>query len=371
MSPGVLHGLSLAALLVSLSGGCSSLRHPTATSRLEIAVALPVEIAATITAAAVRAALPFADPMAPTLAAPVTRHAAGDFEVCYEQDGAGHWLPRADRRLAIEVPAAADLPVLVRQQREPNPGFGPRARHRLTVRVQAAGSGALVAGELPPPVLQAVTQALALAVDPDGALPGLSEPNLGAYVGHRLWQAARRATANGDDTGARTLLQRAARLPAAPADLLGELARFAGDAGDSAAANDLGLLAVAAARDPLRRSQLAQAVAARRTDGHSSASMRRLAEQRLRRGDLAGAERLLHTARREDPRPALDYRLLSLLQERRCHDDAWASALLATEHARAAGPPAGTPWFELARPMLAIAFPHLAATPAAAAAPGR
>lgn len=370
MSSGVFRDLSLAALLVGLPCGCRTVGHAAAVGFV-VDVALPVDVAATITAAAARAALPFADPMAPTLAAPATPHDDGSFTVCFEQDDAGHWLPRGACRLAIEVPTAVDQVVGVRREDDPCPGFGARASHRFTVQIQAGRVGARIAGELPPAAQRAVTQALQLAVDPDATTPGLAEPNLGAFVGHRLWQAARRAAANGDDTGARALLQRAARLPGAPAPLLGELAHLAGDAGDFVAANDLGLLAVAAARDPLQRSQLAHAVAEHVTNHQSPAGLRRLADERLRHGDLAGAERLLHTARRLDPRPTEDYQLLSRLQERRPDGAAWATTLLAEEHARAATPSAPPPRFDLARPMLAIDSPHRAAASTAAAAPAR
>lgn len=353
-----------ASWALALLAGCATIDRTPGTPLCRH-VALPVDVVAAVTAAAMRGALPFADPMAPLRAAPAQHGTDGGFVVCYERDAAGRWLPQGDCRLAVEAPEGVDAAVAVRCTASPAPGFGGGARQRVMAKVTPAADGALVTGELPRVVAEAIERALALAADPDAASPGLDEPNLAAFVGHRLWQRAAAAMAGGDDATGRALLQRAARLADAPAPLLGQLARLADDAGDLDAAAACGFVAVVTARDPRQRGTAGIMLLAPAAE-HDHTPRER-ATSRLARGDLAGAERLLHTARRDDPWPAEDYRLLTLLHRQRQDDTAWATRLLAQEHALVNPPSTLAKALEAVRPALARHLPSfIHALPAAA-----
>lgn len=331
-------------------------------------VDLPPDLAAALTAGAVRLTLPFADPVPTSRGAPASPSGDGGFRIDYAAVGPADLVPVADARLAIDAcTGEVVVTTLPADQRLPGPGGHPALR----LRVVPNGNGTRVTGDLPPALAADLThtldRAFAAAAEPLAACAGCEEPNLAAFVASRLLAASRAKAATGALPAAQALLQRALRLGADAACLhyrLGELAASSGDRELAARA-----FAQAALRgsDPLLRARIG---AARRALAVPEAASTEVLERLLAGDELAPAAAWLHTARRRHPEPVTDYRLLGELHARRADAfGALAAGLLAREHS---SDPSSGPHLAGTLQTALLAAPGRAAIPAATpTAPGR
>ncbi len=338
----------LAVAVAGLGAACAARPAASAEACYERSVALPADLATAIAAGAMRHALPFADPLPQAGGSPASVLGDGQFEIVFEQ-GPGHdWVPCASHRLTVMSPASDLLQeVSVHSEALTGPrrlrAFGARAVARLHLRIAPGGGGSRVVGTLPAlhadELRSALDRAFALAVDPTVPVLGASESNLAALVCHRLLVAAKKALAAGRPGDAQPLLQRIERLGFASAPVHAHLGELAAAAGDHVGAREHLWHAMLLTEDQTVRSRLAQRLHAVTTQAGSLKALRVAARDRLADKDLAAAESLLHTARRQQADPALDYRLASQLHQRQ--EDAMgalACALLAREYEPAASP---------------------------------
>lgn len=356
---------------------CATSRAP---APVAYARALPigVELATALAAGALRADLPFADPVPGAAGAPVTPAADGSFTLCYERRDDGSWLPNATARLRVVMPRtwpAGPTPAVERLPASGLSGCGRAAIGRIELQFTGGPGHCRVTGSLPHLVDHDLGGLLDatwdLAQSPSPQAPGLGNHNLRTLVAHHLLYQAHQRTAVGDGDGAATAILQAMALGVdAPAFELA-LGRHALERGDEAAANAHLWRAALTADDPRERQQAARLRRLATTPAANRA-------ERLRAGaalgpavgsDLAGAQHLGHSARRLAPQPATDYRLQAELH-RRAGDDqlALACSLLAHEHAEGA-PPSAQRRADLAAAGLIRQVP--AASRAAAAAPPR
>lgn len=316
-------------LLPGLLAACAGLPRPEP-QPVRHELPAPADVAAAVVAGALRAALPFADPVPASAGAPALRRGAA-FAIAFALLPGGEWRAIGDHRLRIDggdrgcVPRVVCEPMAAHERTDARPAF--------VLLVEPSESGCVLHGTMPATLAPAVDNACRLLVDPRTPLPGLAEPNLAAAALHRLRSAAVAAEHGGDPAAAHELRQVGADLGATTAALqarLGDDARAAGDVADARARYWQALLV---SRDPGHRARLARDLGdLARTDRRASL-WRRAAEQRLAAGDPDGARAFVHTARRERDDPSADYDLLARSHDQRADAlAATASALLAREH---------------------------------------
>lgn len=355
------------AWCVLLLAGCASAPpSDLPTVAIERTVALPPSVLAAITGGALRSGLPFADPVPGARGVLVVALPGDHWRLAFGRRGDA-WLPLASHRLAL-LPGD-DPEVDVRTIAEPLPAEARTERAAATggfaLAVAPAATGAVLRGTVPAPLAPAIARAIALALDPGVALPGLEEPNLAAWAEHRLLANARASEQRGERSQAHAERQAAARLRSDNTALQARLAQDAERRGEREQAAEHGWQALLATRDPRQRSVLCRQLAVLARQGADPVAWRTAARERLRDADPEQAAALLHTARRLHDEPALDYRLQSQLH--RLRDDecaARATALLAREHA---GVAIDVPtfvaelWLTVTPPVSAAAHPPAAA----------
>jgi len=320
---------ALSAVLLLPFAACTTLPvggdHP-----YERDVALPADVTAALVTATLRQQFPFADPLACSAGAPAQRTTTG-FAVVLEQNAGSAWLPVADHRLRIvAVPGAAAVDIDARplDERHRLGSLGGAAVRRIVVAIDGDGTDACrVSGSLPAPVAACLAAALdrtfALANDDRAPLLGLSEPNLRAFVRHRLLAAADEHLQQGRSRLAAERLHTAHRFVDGDVAFQRALACRAGRAGDVDFAAEQLLQALLAAGDPTTRAGVARDLADLGADPRDTATP--LAED--------ATEARLHTARRARAEPVRDYRRLSAVHaERRDEMGELACVLLAREH---------------------------------------
>jgi hypothetical protein len=211
----------LPAGLAVLLPACAAGAPPTPPVVWQRHVALPVLPATALVAAAVRHALPFADPEPHAAGAPATVRPDGSGEVHYVRRDRG-FAPQAHHRLAFgagtaatEPGAVADLAVTVAAG--PPLTVEPVARGgSLRITITAAPGGAQVWAELPHSVAALLADRLGRSLDqaeqPDRIDACLAEPQLAAFVAQRLFVGACGDLAQGDARAAERRLVRAMSL---------------------------------------------------------------------------------------------------------------------------------------------------------------
>lgn len=328
---------SLLALFALCGVSCGVWQPSQSTARID-EVALPVDVAATLVAAALRDDL-HAEPAAPACGAPA-RRVEGGYVVTFERGPGGHWLPRADLRLSLRRTDGRGA-VLVHTREIPAPGllgFGRRSTGAVDVQVRATGTRCRVVCRAPTAVRErieaVVRRTLELACCEELGGPGAAEGNLVVWRLGQLLTHARHSERN-DERSA--LLRAAARLPGAPSEVFEQLSElFAAEGQHQQAAAHLQRAALLEP-DLERRATLARLAADACERQLRPAGLRSEALDHLMTGDLPGAEQRLHSARRADPAPALDYHLLSTLHRYRGDEmAALAAELLAREYKHSA-----------------------------------
>ena len=317
-------------LLAACASAPPAPRGPT----VERDLALPPAVVAAIAGGALRAALPFGDPVPHARGVMVQRLGDDHWRLAFAcRDG--DWLPLASHRLALAPAADRTHGVQIVEEvlaahTRTDRGAGPVV---VQLDVHAHGAGARLTATLSADLAATLDRAIALALDPGANLPGLEEPNLATWAEHRLLALAVAAEAAGDSSLAHAQRQAAARLLGGNAALQERLAEDAERHGEFALATDLGWQALLTAGDAHQRASVARRLAALAARGEDPAAWRAAARERLADVDLERAAAMLHTARRLHDEPALDYRLQSRLHKlRQDGDAAEANALLAREH---------------------------------------
>lgn len=378
-----LPGWTLASLLTA----CATSPAPAAAAYART-LPIGVELAAALAAGALRAELPFADPVPGAAGAPVTPAADGSFTLCYELRDDGSWLPNATARLRVVMPRTwpeGPLPAVEQLPANGLSGCGRAAIARIELRCTGGPGHCRVTGSLPQLVDHDLARRLdatwELALAPTPQAPGLDNHNLRTLVAHHLLHEAHQRTAAGGGDGdgaASTILQAMALGADAPAFALA-LGRHALERGDEATATTQLWRAALTADEPRERQQAARLLRLATAPAASRADLWRAgaALGPAVGSDLAGAHHLGHSARRLAPQPATDYRLQAELHRRGGDDQlALACSLLAHEHA-AGAPPTAQRSIDLAAAglllQIPVASPATAATPTttAAAAPPR
>lgn len=306
---------SLLLLLAVTASGCN-IWHGTGQQAMQWHVELPPDAAAAIISAALSVDL-HAEPIAPASGAPVTPCEHG-YRMEWTGDARGNWLPIASHRLVLRAGRNDARVEQIELAKRPLTGFRSRTTRRVLVEVATAGTGCTLRMWAPTSEFErlaaALQRTLLLACSLDGSGPGLAEANLAAWRLTRLLAAANQ-TSTPDRRG--NLMRRAARQPTAPSWLFHDLAQMAASSGQFAkAANYVskGMLVETNALARARFARLAHRFALRTME---SPDMRARALDMMRSGDIETAEKLLHSARRADSRPSLDYRLLGKLHRRR------------------------------------------------------
>ncbi|MFN3239934.1 MAG: hypothetical protein ACE37K_00305 [Planctomycetota bacterium] len=333
-----LRRIRLASLLALLCAGCGVF-EPSSRTTVHGEVALPADVAATLLSAALCDEL-HAEPAAHSCGAPARRTDDG-FVVRYERGPGEHWLPHADRRLSLRrTDGRGGLAVRSRELREaPLAGFAARRTAAVEVSVVDRGARCEVRFRAPADLharLGAVVhRTLELAVCDDDGGPGAAEANLVVW---RLGRLLARAHRSEHSEQRAALLRAASRLPDAPSEVFEQLAELLAAEGQCERAVANLRRAALLEPDPARRAALAQSAADASERQRRPAGMRSEALDHLMAGDLPGAEQRLHSARRSDPAPAVDYHLLSTLHRHRGDEmAALAAELLAREYEHADG----------------------------------
>ncbi|MEO6595618.1 MAG: hypothetical protein ABIP94_12770 [Planctomycetota bacterium] len=332
---------SVASAIAMLMAACSSMQRASGEVAYTRSIALPVELATAVLAGAVRAALPFADPLPNATGAPASRLGDDCFQITFEQNADGLWTPNATHRLTVatssEHAPLPDVHVEVLAGRYRLLPLGARAKARIQLTIRGSATGSLVAGSLPSSLADSLRQALdrtaVFAVDPATVALGLSEPNLAALAAHRLLAQALAAMNASQPQAGRSLLQQVELLGIHSPRLHERLGELAAQMGEHALAREQLWQAALSTDDPTTRQYLAQRVAAVEVAAIARAPLRRAARDRLAAFDMAAAETLLHTARRRWPQPAEDYLLQSQVHRERDNDMVrHACSLLAREY---------------------------------------
>lgn len=295
-------------------------------------VVLPADVAAALVTATLRQQFPFADPLSCTAGGPVQRTGNG-FTIVLEQNAALGWLPVGDHRLGIvAVPgaAAARIEVEALDDRHRLRSLGDGAIHRIVIATTNDDRDGHVAchvvASLPASVASCVGAALdrtfALANDDRAPLLGLSEPNLRAFVRHRLLASADDHLRGERPRLAAERLHTASRFVDGDVAYQRALATRASRAGDVEFAREQLLQALLVTRDPTTRAGLADDLATLRGEPGDATTL-----------SADAAEAWLHTARRAHAEPVRDYQRLGEVHAER-HDvmGELACVLLAREH---------------------------------------
>lgn len=319
-------------LLAVTSSGCSTWFGNRGHST-QWQVNMPTDVAAACVAAALLVEL-HAEPIARSSGAPVLARGDGRFSIELTANSRKEWLPVASHRLMVRANHEHAVVESVAVTGNALPGFGRRAHHRVFIEIEPSGDGCtlrLTASATDYRRLAPVVQrTLLLANSLQGSGPGLAETNLAAWRLSRLLHAAR-ATADGHRRG--NLLRRAARQPTAPSRLFRELAQLAADNGQLRQAATYLRRGLLAEPDSFVRAQLAKLAAACALAATEPTDLRSQALGLLVAGDINTAEKLLHSARRNDSKPAVDYQLLAHVHRHRGDEmAALAAQLLAREY---------------------------------------
>ena len=297
-------------------------------------LALPVDATAAIVAGAARAAT--GGNAASDLQGAPALAAGKVWRIVYVPDRDGELEPCASHRLrVIAGPAGSSPEVSARSLGavELAPTASGPAAIELTIR--SDGAMTLVQGHVLPRLRRPLADALALAENPEAALPGLAEPNLAALVTAALVHGGDAAAAAGDSERAFALRRRAADLGHASATVLLQVGDHEAARGDDAGAREHYLQAIGRTDDPRLRGALGARLGELEQGNHLARDWRRRARSCLGDDDLAKAALLIHRARRDGDEPGSDYRLLGELHRRRTEPmAAFASELLAREHER-------------------------------------
>ncbi len=294
-------------------------------------VALPTDAVAAIVSAALSADL-YAEPIAAASGAPITPSEHG-YRIEWTGDARGNWLPIASHRLVLRA-GRRDARIEQIELGKQLVGFRSRTTQRVLVEVVTAGNGCTLrlwasASEFER-LAPAMQRTLLLACSLDGSGPGLAEANLAAW---RLTRLLAAANGTSDPDRHDNLMRRAARQPTAPGWLFHDLAQMAASNSQFAEAANYVSRGMLIETDSLARARLARLAHdfAKRTV--EPPDLRARALDLIRSGDVETAEKLLHSARRADLRPAIDYRLLGRLHRRRGDEmAAFAAELLAREY---------------------------------------
>lgn len=290
---------------------------------------LPADAASAIVSAALCADL-HAEPVSTASGAPVTPNEQG-YRIEWTSDALGNWLPTASHRLALR---AADDHAKVEQIKVDLPGFGARTRERVLVEVVTVNTGCTVRLRANATSFEhlstALQRALSLACSLEDSGPGLTESNLAAW---RLASLLGEASDHPNQARRSNLMRRAARQPTAPSRVFRDLAEIAANNGQFAEAAGYARHGMLVETDTIARARLARLAHSFALRTMAPPDLRAQALDRIHSGDVQIAEKLLHSARRVDSRPAIDYRLLGKLHRQRGDEmAALAAELLAREY---------------------------------------
>lgn len=322
------HAAALLALTLVACAGAARPEGDAFSWRLD----LPVATTAAIVAGAARAATG-GNAASDLLGAPAL--ACGDaWRIVYVPGRDGDLEPLASHRLRLACHHAADAPQVdarsLGDEALAPVGYGEAV---VDLVVRRDGAMTLVQGTVTARLRRPLGDALALATDPEAALPGLAEPNLAELVAFVLARRGDEAARAGDAEKAFALRRRAADLGRPSALLLLQLGDHEAARGDDAGARDHYLQAIARTDEPPLRGLLGARLHDLARGDALAVDWRRRAFDSLGGDDLAKAALLLHRARRLGDEPGRDYELLGELHRRRTEPmAAFASELLAREH---------------------------------------
>lgn len=317
-----------------MSSGCSTWLSNRKQSR-QWHANIPTDAAAALVAAALTVELN-AEPVARSSGAPVQAHENGRFAIVLTTNSRNEWLPIASHRLMVR---ANNEQAVVEPTKLPSnalTGFGGRTHRRVQVEIEPSGFGCTLRLIACAPDYQRlvpiVQRTLLLANSLDESGPGLAETNLAAWRLSRLLHAAK-VTTNSHRRG--NLLRRAARQPTASSHLFRELAQLAAANGQLREAATYLRRGLLAEPDYFIRAQLAKLSDACALAATKPTDLRSQALGLLIAGDTITAEQLLHSARRDDSKPAVDYQQLAHLHRQRGDQmAALAAQLLAREYGK-------------------------------------
>ena len=301
--------------------------------QLQWRVPMPTDATAAIIASALVVELN-AEAIAPTSGAPVQDQDDQIFRIELTRNMRGDWLPVANHRLILraqnDVARAESIP----QRKNSLPGFGHNTSRRVIVNVEPCKSGSklkLAASTTEMNrLIPLIQHTLHLAESIEGSGPGLAESNLSAWRLSHLLRAAKQ-TSTGNQRG--NLLRRAARQPTAPSSLFRELAQLAAEDGELNEARTLLRRGLLAETDIHIRAELARLTNNLKMQTGVPTNLRARALELLVADNTATAEKLLHSARRKDLQPAVDYQLLAHVHRHRGDETAaLAAQLLAREY---------------------------------------
>ena len=326
--PALFHHCASLSLLLVATTSCT-IWHSGDKQAMQWHVDLPADAAAAIVSAALSADL-HAEPTADASGAPVTPCGQG-YRIEWTSDALGNWLPIASHRLVLRAHRQEPKAELVQSSLS---GFRGQTRRRVVVEVLTAATGCTLRLRAATPDFEQLAAALqrtvSLACSIDGSGPGLAEANLAAW---RLTNLLGEASGTTDQGRRSNLMRRAARQPTAPSWLFEDLAEIAASNGQFAEAAKYANHGMLVEADPLGRAHLAKLAHQFALRTKEPPDLRAQAIDRLNSGDIQIAEKLLHSARRADSRPAVDYRLLGKLHRQRGDEmAALAAELLAREY---------------------------------------
>lgn len=321
-------------ILLLLSTSSCTLWGGGATAAHQWHVQLPADATAAILSAAVSNHLR-AEPIAEASGAPISHDAGGGYVIRCTGNGRGDWLSVASHRLVLRAEQVTVRVECIAMADEVLRGFGSRTHRELRIHIRGDADGCSISLRAPAGAYEQlaplVQRTLLFACSLDGSGPGLAEPNLAAWRLTRLLAAANNTM---DATRRDHLLRRAALQPTAPSWLFQQLAEMAASNGQFADAANYITRGMLAEPDVMARARLAKLAHGFALRTIEPPDLRARAMHLLGSGDLENAEKLLHSARRSDSRPAVDYRLLGELHRLRGDKmAALAAELLAREYA--------------------------------------
>ncbi len=294
---------------------------------------MPTDATAAIVASALVVELN-AEAIAPISGAPVQDEENHSYRIELTRNMRGDWLPVANHRLILraqdDIARAESIP----QTKNSLPGFGHNTSRRVVINIRPSNIGSNLklsanAADMKR-LIPLIQRTLHLAESIEGSGPGLAESNLSAWRLSHLLRAAKK-TSTGNQRG--NLLRRAARQPTAPSSLFRELAQLAEEDGDFDDARTHLRRGLLAETDIYIRAELAGLTNDLQIQAGEPTDLRARALELLIAEDAAAAEKLLHSARRTDLQPAVDYQLLAHVHRRRGDEmAALAAQLLAREY---------------------------------------